>query len=426
VRHRHIDAAAVLERGGAGPPDAGGCTRCERVLRTLELGHAELAALRERRPAPGRGARVRDDAAGPLELAARAEAIADELVSEFEAGDEHQATYTFFRYDGHPALPFAAVYACQRLGPMGLSDPAKALSFATVVGAFASTLKDRDLRRLVKAEADILESPALEMQGSPAGATRAASRALRALVQASAPALSVARARYLVACGLAAQGELRRAERAFARARDAFADAGQDHWVGRAEAGSATALLRAGDRRAALERFDSAVAHLDEQTDGPTLASVLLNRAGVLADLGSREEARGCYKRSAQVALRSGAAGIAVTARVGMLEMSLEDGRVNEVATLGERVLARDDIDQFATAAFFCRLLVAEAHAARGSYGRARALLQAVRRSIPPELASAEVLELARLEPSDAEMLVLLTRVRQLVAGHHEDAAKRA
>jgi len=46
---------------------------------------------------------------------------------------------------------------------------------------------------------------------------------------------------------------------------------------------------------------------------------------------------------------------------------------------------------------------------------------------VPAELgASAEVLELARLEPSDEEMLDLLTRVRDLVAGQEDDAAKRA
>jgi tetratricopeptide (TPR) repeat protein len=211
------------------------------------------------------------------------------------------------------------------------------------------------------------------------------------------------------------------------RAWTIFADAGQDHWAGRAEAACGVALYRAGNDAEALESFDSALHRLDEELDGSSVASILQTRAGLLANLGRRDEARAGYTKAVAVAMRSGATGISLSARVSILEMALEDGRSSEVAKTGERILERSDLDDFQTAALYCRLLVAEAQASLGRYGRARQLLAEVRRTVPAEVATrAEILELSRLEPSDGDMLDVLRRVRGLVDVGYEEALKRA
>lgn len=396
------------------------CDACRRRVRVLQMGLSLLTAL-ERRPEP-----PAPPGAGPLELARRGEEIGRRLLREAQDGDVMIAS---FDYDEDPAFGHGIVYACQKAAALAMKSPADARELAVVCRAAAASIPRRHrMRALAVGECLLLESQALRTMGDVRRAAIFARRGLRVMERSDAPLLSRGRALYFLASALAPAGEVPQALDLLRQALVIFIEAGQDHWVGRAHAMIATAMFHRANDPEALLHFDKAIELLDHEADAHSAASTLQNKAGLLLNLGRRDEARQAFQKALAIAMRAGATAPMVMIRVNLLSLALDEGRFQDVVTKGEKLLRVAENALLDQDAFYCRLFLAEANAALGRYGTVRELAKHLASYRPESLSGVTELNdlLRQLDGSDAEALDRLRRFRLFLETRSEAALLEA
>ncbi len=170
--------------------------------------------------------------------------------------------------DGKPYRGFALLYAAQKADKLVAEDPNKALALARLLCEEAATLqpvnpKERIStpapRQAVQAEAALLESQALLQKGE-AKAAREAVRPARGFFRESGDlGFGSALCDYYEGAAASFERTMAVAETLLKRALAVFAEFGQDHLIGRAEAALGTLLGKKGDFERSLPHFDRAL-----------------------------------------------------------------------------------------------------------------------------------------------------------------------
>jgi len=238
--------------------------------------------------------------------------------------------------DGHPGRGFALLYSCQKGSALVGADPHRALALARLVFDEAETLMDANLemkaatpapRQTVQAEARLLESQA-QVQLGYAQESRDAAIAARELFESAGDTgFGQALADYYEGSAAGFAKDYAGAERLLKKALKVFAEFGQDHLMGRAQAALGTLFLQRGHTDRALPYFDQAVAALDPVADERPLMATLINRAMTLSRLERYAEARATYARVLNMALKGNMKAFVQVIRDGLAEMDFRRGR---------------------------------------------------------------------------------------------------
>jgi tetratricopeptide (TPR) repeat protein len=238
--------------------------------------------------------------------------------------------------DGHPGRGFALLYACQKGSALVVADPHRALALACLVFDEAETLMDANLeikaatpapRQTVQAEAKLLESQA-QVQLGYAEDSRAAAIAARELFESAGDSgFGLALADYYEGQAAGFARDYTGAERLLKSALKVFAEFGQNHLMGRAEAALGTLFGQKGDAVRSLQYLDHAVQMLDPETDARPLTMVLNNRAQTLARLGRFDEARAGYARALTAARKLDSKAHLFTIKTGLADLDFRRAR---------------------------------------------------------------------------------------------------
>ncbi len=356
---------------------------------------------------------------------------AETLVRAAEDGEE-ALVLALAEAAGRKGFPEIALQAAQLASRLTFRNPKRAVAFASRLreAISASESEAESPSRLAVAASWVLESQGLLYIGESGDAARSALRGLAALEGAGAPLLLLSHARYYAGSALWGESRYEDSLRFLSEACDGFARDGQDAWIGRTEA--AIGLVHFSEARflQALRSFDAALERLDPAVDPGPVASTQQNRAGILMNLGRLAEARAAFGSALELALRAGLGASATAIRVNLLNLGLDEGSYEEVRARGAKLVAHCDREGLAVDAYYARLALAEAHAALGSYGAVRTLVEALRGDAIPEVRDdpdATAL-LGRLDAGDSDEVVgRLRRLRHYLAGRDRvEAARRA
>lgn len=427
---RHLGELELLERALRSdlPPDphAESCAVCRARIAGLAEGRSHLADLEALRT-HGRdheGVPIPEALSRLSSTLARAEALV--RAAETDAGSFASALAEASEIADFPEVALQATQLASRLL---LRSPVVAMHFARAVrdGLDRPEHARSSLRTLGTGLCSLLEGQGLLCVGRSADAVDRSRSALDELTRAGAPVLLLSRARYYLGSALWGDSRYEEALLLLAEAREGFAEDEQTSWIGRTDA--AIGLVHFSEARfvLALRAFDSALARLDAEVDPGPVASTLQNRAGILMNLGRLTEARAAFGEALELALRSGLQASASTIRVNLLGLGLDEGHFEDVRTRGERLVAQCVRDGLDLDAYYARLALAEAHAALGSYGAVRELVDAIRADAPSEVRDdpdASTL-LDRLDAGDHEIAHRLRRLRHYLSGRDRFEAAR-
>jgi tetratricopeptide (TPR) repeat protein len=268
-------------------------------------------------------------------IARNAEGLADDLLVAAKESDEKLDAALTALY-GNPSRGFTLLYACQMGTALVPQDPLRALELARRVFEEAQTLMDANTdvristpapRECVQAEAKLLESQAQNQLGYAMEARVAAAEA-RVLFRASGDlGFGLALADYYEGSAAGFAKDYVAGERLLKKALKVFAEFGQDHLMGRAEAALGTLLLQRGDETRALPHLEHAIEVLDPVEDARPLTMALNNRAGLLARVERFDEARASYARALTLARKLESRAHAQTIRTGLAELDFRQGR---------------------------------------------------------------------------------------------------
>lgn len=422
--HEHL-AAETLMRQAAEPRRDGpaGCPRCDAAVASLRRA---LPTLRELG-----GVEPVDVPPLPAALlhATRGRAIAGEILEAAERHDAEDLRDALARHADDPALAAGALQALQLAAKVAPRDPVAALDLATFLGSSAEAVARGSVAASTLAgEAALLESQVLLVRGEAEAARASAARGLELLRQGGADAFALARADYFAASAAGFCGEVGPAIERLDAAAAVFESFGQDDWVARAFAARALAMTMERDDPAALRFFDRALRRLTRPEDANNAASILQNKALLLVALDRRAEALATFEACLETSLRHGLRSIALTARVNLLALTLEEGRPDVVLEKGARLLEQARAERLAIPAYVARLLLAEASLSLGKVASADRVLEELAAAAPTALVRDEsvVRALAGLtaaQRSAAEAGRWLRRVRRHALGWGEREA---
>ncbi|MGE5344520.1 MAG: hypothetical protein ACM3JH_01075 [Acidithiobacillales bacterium] len=260
---------------------------------------------------------------------------AEKIVSAARESDE-KLEIALADLHGHPARAFALLYACQKGNALVAQDPLRALELARRLFEEAGTptvirgdvlLATSVSREIVQAEAKILES-ASQVQLGYALESRVAAVQARGFFRDSGDVrFRLALADYYEGQAAGFARDYVAGERLLKKAMKVFAEFGQDHLVGRAEAALGTLLGQHGDEKQALRYFDKAVDSLDPLQDGRHLATALNNRGQTLLRMKRFNETRIAYTRALSLARKLDARATIQNIRNGLAELEFQRGR---------------------------------------------------------------------------------------------------
>jgi tetratricopeptide (TPR) repeat protein len=319
---------------------------------------------------------------------------------------------------GSPAGRLALLYAIQR-GNFVSGLPQRALALSNAILAAVARAGHAEsgtpTPALLGAEARAIVSQALLNIGQLVEARDAARTARRELAAAGGDAFSLAVCDYFEASVMSFQGEFGAAERLFRATARVFAEHGQDHWVGRAEAMLARSHTQRGDRRRAVEAYDAALERLDPDRDANAVAACLLNRGRCLGFLGQFDSAQQGFAQALQVARRHGLDALVFGVRQSLAELDMQRGDLTRALAAYEAIAEEADRLGLEEDQVVTRLAAAEC---LGRLGRTGEMVEALR-SLGRRVAVTDLrgnpawIELAaRIDPGDVDV-GLVSEVRR-------------
>jgi len=286
--------------------------------------------------------------------------------------------------DGHPGRGFALLYACQKASNFVGENPQRALVLARLVYEEAETLMDANVetkaatpapRQTVQAEAKLLEAQGQIQLGYARESRDAAIDARELFESAGDTGFGQALSDYFEGQAAGFAKDYANAERLLKKALKVFAEFGQDHLMGRAEAALGTLFLQRGDNQRALPYLDQALSAFDPIADERPMMITLNNRAMTLSRLERYDEARATFARALNMALKSNMKAVVQIIRNGLAEMDFRRGRF-ERALSAFSELWKDAVRAgFENDAVFAHLYVAEC---LGRLGRAADMAESI------------------------------------------------
>jgi tetratricopeptide (TPR) repeat protein len=267
-------------------------------------------------------------------VARNAEGLADDLLTAARESDDKLDAALTALY-GNPSRGFALLYACQKGMTFVGQDPIRGLELARRIFEEAQTLMDANTdvristpapRESVQAEAKLLESFASLQLGHARESAAAAAAAREFFRAAGDMGFGKALADYYEGQAASFARDFVSSERLLRKALKVFAEFGQDHLMGRAEAALGTLHLLRGDANRALSYLEHAIESLDPEEDGKQLASALNNRAQALLRLGRFDMARAYFARALGLARKLEARAVVQNIRNGLAELDFRRG----------------------------------------------------------------------------------------------------
>lgn len=344
-----------------------------------------------------------------IEEAREAEEIAQEIGGAQAAGNEQALTEALDRACAVPAGRFAIVYACQSAARLAAKSPKEAISLARRVRASLTAHPPPARDATITDSALIAETELLQSQGelNLGHATEARDLARAARPKLGSDRFGLARADYFEGSAAGFAGAYDEARELLSEAATGFARAQHDAWIGRAEAALGLVLFQQANDPEALVLFESALERLDEDADGHVVASIQMNRGGLLSHLGRLGEARVAFQEALELAVRSGASNVTLSARMNLAELAHLEGQHVEAAS-SFRKLA-DSVGRYGNneKRNYCLLYAAECLAAAGRTKDVDSLVDEVRRlnAQTPDPALADLF--ACLDAGDVEVGVI-------------------
>lgn len=344
------------------------------TARSLEDAH-ELAQTRDG-PLPAgspEDAARRDSRRRVLEHLARLSDAADTrsaaLVEAAASGPDslHEALAAL---EGDEIRPLTLLYAAQRAaGRLAASDPGAALELARRLTEAAPSLPKAAGSSRTPATAELLEGEALLLEShcqlvlgyvSLSIEKARAARAAFATARTADGRFNAAVCDYFEGSAAGFAGEFPRSERLLRRALGAFADFGQEQWMGRAEAALGGMLSQRGDHRRAVEYLGRGLEHLSRDLDANAYVAALLNKASGLVRLRCFDEARVCYAEGLTLSLKYGLRYLTFGVRMGLAILSFHKDDFARALQTFRRLVEEADASGYLEDTLYTRLWVAE------------------------------------------------------------------
>lgn len=286
---------------------------------------------------------------------------------------------------GSPARGYALVYTAQRGSLLAVRDPKSAAELAERLDEESSEGDTSPVApSTIRAEAALLASQAELNLGRVDAAIDASERA-RALFRAAAPdPFGEALCDYFSANALSYRAEYRKARTLLDRALRVFAEHGQEHWMGRAEAGVGTLYAQQGRDTDSLSRFERAERLLDPELDSNSYAAALLNKASALAHLQRHDDARATYAQALAISQKHGFTVLTFAIRLGLAEIDFLRERYERALESYGKLAPEAEKLGLGEQALFASLYEAECQARLGKTAALAASLSRLRETVRP------------------------------------------
>lgn len=248
-----------------------------------------------------------------IEEARAADAIAQAILRAQAAGNEDALAEAVAQASSTPAGRFAITYACQGAARLAAKSPKESIELARRLRSQVLSNPPPSNAATITDSALIAETELLESQGElNLGRVREA-RALAqdARAKFGSDRFGLARADYFEGFAAGFEGDYGEARDLLKEAANGFARAQHEPWIGRAEAGLGLVLFQESNDPEALALFDSALDRLDEDADGHSIATIHMNRGGLLTHLKRFDEARAAFQEALRAAVACGATNVA-------------------------------------------------------------------------------------------------------------------
>jgi len=166
------------------------------------------------------------------------------------------------------------------------------------------------------------------------------------------------------------------------RALAVFAEFGQEHLAGRANAGLGSLFVHKGQFELALEYFDASLRAFESESDtgGQRTTMLLNNRATALMRLGRFDEARATFAKALIFGRRHNHASHLFFIRTGLAELDFRRGEYRRALRTFTEIVREASPLASKAELLFSRLYTAECHARIGSYGSMAIEIEALRR----------------------------------------------
>jgi tetratricopeptide (TPR) repeat protein len=323
-------------------------------------------------------------------VAEAAEKPADFVLGAARAGADELAA-AMRSLDGKPYRGFALLYAAQKADRLVAEDPNKALALAQLLFDEAATLPPSNpddrmstpaARQAVQAEAALLTSQALLQRGE-ANAARDVVKAARGFFRESGDlGFGAALCDYHEGTAATFERDYPDAQRLLKRALTVFAEFGQEHLAGRANAGLGSLFVHKGQYDLALEYFDASLRTFESGADAGSQRTTMLfnNRATALMRLGRFDEARATFAKALTFGRRHNHASHLFFIRTGLAELDFRRGEYRRALRAFTEIAHEASPLASKAELLFSRLYAAECQARIGSYGPMVAEIEALRR----------------------------------------------
>jgi tetratricopeptide (TPR) repeat protein len=161
-----------------------------------------------------------------------------------------------------------------------------------------------------------------------------------------------------------------------------FAEFGQEHLVGRANAGLGSLFVHKGQFELALEYFDASLRAFESESDSGSQRTTMLlnNRATALMRLGRFDEARATFAKALNFGRRHNHASHLFFIRTGLAELDFRRGEYHRALRAFSEIIREASPLASKAELLFSRLYTAECQARIGSYGPMAIEIEALRR----------------------------------------------
>jgi tetratricopeptide (TPR) repeat protein len=293
-----------------------------------------IALLSERKPSKGKKTAAPFSAADAI-LLRGASVLGENLVASARKGDE-ELEISLSELQTIPYRAFVFLYACQKGNALVVQDPLRALKLGRSFLEEEESLRDAKsggalaaavLGETVMAEGELLKSASLVQLGYARESRRAAVDARELFLAGGDVRLGMALAEYYEGQAAGFERDYVAGEQLLKKALKIFADLGQDHFMGRAEAAIGTLLKQRGEEVRALPYLERGIEMLDPAEDSRPLSSTLNNLGGAVARLGRFDEAEVYFARALAAARRLNSEAHCHVIRNALAELELQRGR---------------------------------------------------------------------------------------------------
>jgi tetratricopeptide (TPR) repeat protein len=324
----------------------------------------------------------------PGRLAYEARAHADAILAA-AAGEDglEKASALIQGLEKDPSRGYAYLFFSQMAIGAVPKDPARYVALARRIAESSRSLPYRNhrgpaqpvCRESVLADAALLESHALNVQGKSAEARETIRIARQNFVLAEDDSFSTALCDYYEGSAASFDGDYRGAWSLLKCALSEFQLYGQQNWIGRAEGQLGTLLSNRGKHESALFYFEAALRNLHPQLDRTAYGTTLANRGYALVKISRLDAAKATYAKALRIAREQGLNVLLLTIRYGLATIELKNQRTVRAVRLFEGIAADARKQELADRIVTAELRIAECLGRLGRHTEMRARVDGLR-----------------------------------------------